>query len=57
MYRTTGSPWQGATYDATAFRSADVGPYRIHFNADGSASLDYTIDGRAGSLALFRQPF
>ncbi len=57
LYRTTGSPWLGARYDAGAFRSLDAGVFSIRFAADGSATLDYTIDGRGGSLALSRQPF
>ena len=57
MFRTTGSPWPGARYDATAFRSTDVGPFKLRFAADGSATLDYAVDGRGGSLSLARQPF
>jgi hypothetical protein len=57
LYRTTGSPWAGVRYDATAFRSTDAGPFALRIAADGSATLDYTIDGRSGSLGLSRQPF
>jgi hypothetical protein len=39
------------------FKSADAGPFKVRFAADGSAALDFTVDGRAGSLALSRQPF
>jgi hypothetical protein len=56
VYRTTGSPWLGAAYDAHAFRSADAGPFRLRFSGAG-ARLDYSIDGRSGSLELDRQPF
>jgi hypothetical protein len=57
LYRTTGSPWVGTRYDASMFKSADAGPFKVRFAADGSAALDFTVDGRAGSLALSRQPF
>lgn len=57
IYRTSGSPWAGASYDATMFRSTDAGTFRLRFAADGTAALDYFIDGRNGTLALSRQPF
>lgn len=57
IFRTTGSPLLGARYDATAFRYTDVGPFKLHFSSDGTARLDYSVDGRAGFLALSRQPF
>lgn len=57
IYRTTGSEWTGARYDATAFKTTDVGPFKLHFSADGSATLDYSIEGRSGTLSLSHQPF
>jgi hypothetical protein len=58
LYRTHGSPWLGtAPYDASSLRVKDVGPYRLRFEGI-NAKLDFTVDGRAGSLALTRQhPF
>lgn len=56
IFRTTGSPWSAAAYDATAFRSIDAGTFRLRFANDG-ATLDYAIDGRNGTLELTRQPF
>jgi len=56
LFRTTGSPWLGAPYDPRAFHSTDVGPVRIRF-ANGSATLDYSIGGQAGTLSLSHQPF
>lgn len=56
LYRTTGSPWSAARYDAAAFKSADAGPFRIRFTASG-ATLDYSVDGASGTLLLSRQPF
>ena len=57
LYRTSGSAWLGATYDPMLFKSSDAGPFRLRFTADGHATLDYTLDGHAGSLPLSRQPF
>ena len=60
IYRANGSAWVGATYDSRAFRTTDVGSFRLRFGAAGSdapATLDYTIDGRSGTMPLWRQPF
>jgi hypothetical protein len=56
IYRTTGSAWAGTAYDASAFKSADAGSFRLRFDGD-HATFDYVIDGRGASLALSRQPF
>jgi hypothetical protein len=56
LFRTTGSPWLGAAYDARAFKATDVGSLRIRF-ANGAATADYSIDGLGGTLALSHQPF
>ncbi|MEP7069864.1 MAG: choice-of-anchor U domain-containing protein [Usitatibacter sp.] len=56
VYRTKGSPWAGAVYDASGLKVFDVGTYRVRFTSE-SASFDYTIDGHSGTLALERQPF
>lgn len=56
IYRTSGSPWAGSVYDASAFKSTDAGSFRIHFDGD-NATFNYVIDGQGGSLALSRQPF
>ncbi|MGZ5088720.1 MAG: hypothetical protein ACXWGU_16570 [Usitatibacter sp.] len=56
IYQTTGSPWVGHPYDPAQLRVFDAGPYRLRFTVEG-ATLDYTIDGHAGTLALERQPF
>jgi hypothetical protein len=56
LFRTTGSAWLGTPYDARAFHASDVGPVRIRF-ANGAATLDYSIDGQAGTLSLSHQPF
>ncbi len=56
IYRATGSPWLGQTYDASRLASTDVGGFSLRFDA-GAATLTYTIDGKPGTMALVRQPF
>ena len=36
---------------------AAAGTYSLHFTDPRHATLEYSIDGRSGSLALVRQPF
>jgi hypothetical protein len=55
VFRTTGTP-VGATYDPFRFTVTEVGTYRVRF-LDTSAIFDYTVEGRTGTLTLFRQPF
>ena len=58
LYRTTGSAWVGATYRAAQLGVFDAGPFRLRLNADGvPTALDYTVDGRTGTLSLSRQGF
>ena len=57
MLHTTGSPWLGGAYDPSALKIAATGRYTLHFTDARHATLDYSIDGRSGSLALVRQPF
>jgi hypothetical protein len=56
LYRTTGSPWLGKTYDPALLSSTDVGGFSLHFDAT-SASFAYTVDGKPGMMTLMRQPF
>ncbi len=56
LYRATGSPWLGAPYDRSRLQMSDVGTFRFTFAGD-HATFDYTIDGRAGSVPIERQPF
>ncbi|HET7732138.1 MAG TPA: hypothetical protein VFK48_19100 [Usitatibacter sp.] len=44
-YRTSGSPWLGAAYNAAAFRPQDVGEVELRFNDVNHAVMTYTIDG------------
>jgi lipoprotein-anchoring transpeptidase ErfK/SrfK len=56
IYRTHGSPWPGASYDASKLQTTDVGSFRLRFAGDG-ATFNYVVDGQGGSLPLARQPF
>ncbi len=56
IYRASGVPWLGREYDARAFRTTDVGSFRLRFDGE-AAQFEYTIDGRSGTMALSRQPF
>ncbi|QJR13806.1 hypothetical protein [Usitatibacter palustris] len=57
IYRTVGWPWLGRVYLPERLEVIDVGSYRFRTLPNGTAALDYTIDGRSGSLALSRFPF
>jgi hypothetical protein len=56
MYRTTSSPWVGVAYDPARLQVTDAGAFRLRLNGD-SPTLDYTLDGRTGTLRLSHQPF
>jgi hypothetical protein len=56
IYRTTGAPWVGRAYDATALQVSDVGTFRLCFGYE-SSSFEYVIDGKSGTMGLARQPF
>lgn len=56
VYRTTGSPWVGTTYDAAALRVHDAGAYRLRFNGE-AATFDFNVEGHGGTLSLTRQFF
>jgi hypothetical protein len=56
IYRTQGSAWLQQPYDATKLQVIPVGNYRLRFNGD-TATFDYSVNSRSGTLALTRQPF
>jgi hypothetical protein len=56
VYRTTGSPWIGATYDPTKLQVFSVGTFAITFNGE-AATFSYTADGHSGTIPLVREPF
>lgn len=57
IYRTSSSRWLAMAYNTTAFRVNDVGSFRVRFNSDSTATFEYTIEGRSGTLQLQRQAF
>ncbi len=57
LYRTHGSAWMGAAYDAKALRVDPVGTMTLTFDAQGNAMLSYVVDGIAASSFIERQPF
>lgn len=56
LYRTTGSPWVGNSYDATKLQVTNAGTYKFQFNGD-AATFTYSADGHGGSIPLTREPF
>ncbi len=56
LYRTTGSPWIGTTYDPSKLQAFNVGTFGITFNGE-AATFNYTADGHSGSIPLVREPF
>jgi hypothetical protein len=56
IYRTHASAWLQQPYDATKLQVIPVGSYRLRFD-NGTATFDYTVSGRSGTLSLSRQPF
>jgi hypothetical protein len=56
IYRVVGSPWVGATYDASRHHTIEAGTFRFFFSGDG-ATFEYTLDGHSGSIPLSRIPF
>jgi hypothetical protein len=56
LYRTTGSPWVGKSYDPSKLQVFSAGTYKFQFNGD-AATFTYSADGHSGSIALVREPF
>jgi len=56
LYRTTGSPWIGKSYDPTKLQVINAGTYKFQFNGD-AAIFTYSADGHSGSVPLSREPF
>jgi hypothetical protein len=57
IYRTSGTPWTSATYDAGMLRVGAVGPYTLKFLDTNNATLEISVDGLARTLPITRQPF
>jgi len=56
LYRAQGPAWLGVPYDASRHHATEAGTFRLRFGAD-TATFDYTVDGRSGSIPLSRIPF
>ncbi len=56
IYRTTGSPWIGRTYDASQLAVTDAGSFTLTFIGDLGV-FQYNVDGHTGTLNLDRQLF
>ena len=56
-YRTTGSAWLGAPYDAARLNARPVGNVTFTFTDLNNGFMSYNIDGVAGSKPITRQPF
>ncbi len=56
-YRTSGSPWLGRAYDASALAATAAGNVTFSFTDPSHAVMTYTIDGITQSKPITRQPF
>jgi len=57
VYRTRSSAWSGRSYDASQWGALTVGTHSLRFLDAQRATLEYSVLGRSGTLALNRQPF
>jgi hypothetical protein len=57
LYRTHASPWVGLGYDARSLRIARAGSMTIKFSGADNATLDFVVDGRAGTATIARHRF
>ena len=57
LYRTSGSPWAGARYDAARLRVTAVGMLTVSFKDANNAAFKYVVDGVEGRVDIARQPF
>jgi hypothetical protein len=56
-YRSTGSPWIGAVYNAAAFNNQPVGTVTFTFTDLSNGVMSYTIEGVSGSNPIVRFEF
>jgi CubicO group peptidase (beta-lactamase class C family) len=57
LYRASGSPWLGTTYNSAAFRTVPVGTLTLNFSDLNNATMRYTIDGFSGTNTITRNLF
>lgn len=56
IYRAVGPPWLGVPYDVSRHQTIEVGNFNLRFTGD-TATFEYSVDGRTGTLPLSRVPF
>ncbi|HEX4330638.1 MAG TPA: hypothetical protein VH040_00745 [Usitatibacter sp.] len=56
LYRTTGSPWVGKTYDPARLLVFSAGSYKFQFNGD-AATFTYSTDDQSGTIPLVKEAF
>jgi hypothetical protein len=56
-YRTTGSPWIGASYVASMLQVIPAGTITFSFTDNNNAVMTYNVDGVSQSKPIVRQPF
>jgi len=56
IFQASGPPWLGVPYDLSRYRLTDVGTFRFLFSGD-TATFDYAISGKSGSIPLTKIPF
>jgi len=56
-YRTTGSAWLGAPYNAGALQATPVGTVTFTFHDRDNATMTYAVEGVTQSKPITRQPF
>jgi hypothetical protein len=58
VYTATGSPYTQATYDPSQFKaSPPIGTMSVDFASAGAATMNYTVNGQAGSKSIARINF
>jgi len=57
LYRTTGSPFLGGTYDPSKLVVTPAGQMGFTFYGPDVARMTFTVDGQSGRAYLYKQPF
>ena len=57
LYRTTGSAFNAAPFDASKFTATPVGNGTLHFTGDSNGTFAYTVNGVSQTKSITRQVF
>ncbi len=57
LYRTNGSAWIGAAYDASRLQVSEVGSLAFTFGDSNTATMRYAVDGAQANVAISRQVY